>query len=145
MLEEIGTIDNVDKWVDSKLKKKELIMGIGHPVYKVVDPRAILLKEKAIQMKSELENDKWILMGERIEEIMVKEKKLYANIDFYSAQVYHSLDIPGDLFTPIFAIARSVGWVAHCFEQLSENRIFRPDCNYIGHEIGRKFTPMDER
>jgi citrate synthase len=145
MLEEIGSIENVDRWVHTKLKKKELIMGIGHPVYKVVDPRAILLKEKAIQMKGELKNDKWILMGERIEKIMVEEKNLYANIDFYSAQVYHSLDIPGDMFTPIFAIARSVGWVAHCFEQLAENRIFRPDCNYVGYEIGRKFVPMDKR
>jgi citrate synthase len=84
-------------------------------------------------------------MSERIAEIMKKKKGLNANVDFYSATVYHSLGIPTDMFTPIFAIARTSGWTAHVLEQLADNRLYRPLSAYVGPPIGKKFVPIDER
>jgi len=99
MLQEIGTPDKVDAWVHGKLAKKEKIMGMGHAVYKVLDPRAPHLKAMAVALTSELGETKWVEMSERIAEIVKKEKNLNANVDFYSATVYYSLGIPTDLFT----------------------------------------------
>jgi len=107
MLEEIGSPEKVDAWVEERLAKKEKIMGIGHRVYKVLDPRAPHLRRMAIKLTEELGEPKWIQMSERIAEIMRTRKHLEANVDFYSATVYHSLGIPTDLFTPIFAISRA--------------------------------------
>jgi citrate synthase len=87
---------------------------------------------------------KWIQMSERIAELMLKEKGLHANVDFYSATVYYSLGIPTDLFTPVFAIARTAGWTAHVLEQLSDNRLIRPQSEYTG-PLGMKVTPIEER
>lgn len=145
MLEEIGSPDKVDAWVADALAQKKKIMGIGHRVYKVLDPRAPHLREMAIQLTSQLGEAKWIQMSERIAEIMREQKGLNANVDFYSATVYYSLDIPTDLFTPIFAIARMSGWTAHVLEQWSENRLFRPLSEYIGKPYGQKVLPIDER
>ena len=110
MLLEIGSEDNVDAWIEEQLAQKKKIMGIGHRVYKVLDPRAPHLRAMAIKLCEELGEPKWIHMSERIAEIMKKKKGLNANVDFYSATVYHSLGIPTDMFTPIFAIARTSGW-----------------------------------
>ncbi len=145
MLEEIGSPDNVDSWVEDALAQKKKIMGIGHRVYKVLDPRAPHLREMAIQLTAQLGEAKWIQMSERIAEIMRERKGLNANVDFYSATVYYSLDIPTDLFTPIFAIARMSGWTAHVLEQWSENRLFRPLSEYVGRPYGQKVVPIDER
>jgi len=145
MLEEIGTPDKVDAWVLDKLAKKEKIMGMGHAVYKVLDPRAPHLKKMAIKLTHELGETKWVEMSDRIAEIVKTEKKLNANVDFYSATVYYSLGIPTDLFTPIFAIARTSGWTGHIIEQLKDNKIFRPSSEYVGFPVGKKVVPLAER
>ena len=145
MLEEIGSPENVDAWVEDALAQKKKIMGIGHRVYKVLDPRAPHLQKMAVKLTEQLGESKWIQMSERIAEIMREQKKLNANVDFYSATVYYSLGIPTDLFTPIFAIARMSGWTAHVLEQWSENRLFRPLSEYVGKPYGQKVVPIDER
>ena len=144
MLEEIGSPDKVEAWVEDKLTKKEKIMGIGHRVYKVLDPRAPHLRRMAVKLTAELGEPKWIQMSERIAEIMRTRKGLEANVDFYSATVYHSLGIPTDLFTPIFAISRAAGWTAQVLEQLDDNRLYRPLTLYTGPH-GLKVTPIDQR
>ncbi len=145
MLEEIGSPEKVDAWVADALAQKKKIMGIGHRVYKVLDPRAPHLRTMAIKLTEQLGEPKWIQMSERIAEIMREQKGLNANVDFYSATVYHSLGIPTDLFTPIFAIARMSGWTAHVLEQWSENRLFRPLSEYVGKPYGQKVVPIDQR
>jgi len=145
MLLEIGSEDNVDAWVDEQLAQKKKIMGIGHRVYKVLDPRAPHLRAMAIKLCEELGDPKWIRMSERIAQIMKEKKGLNANVDFYSATVYYSLGIPTDMFTPIFAIARTSGWTAHVLEQLADNRLYRPLSAYVGPAVGKKFVPIDER
>jgi citrate synthase len=145
MLQEIGSLEKVDEWIAEALRQKKKIMGIGHRVYKVLDPRAPHLKAMAVKLSNQLGEPKWIQMSERIAEIMKREKNLNANVDFYSATVYYSLGIPTDLFTPIFAIARMSGWTAHVLEQLADNRLFRPLSEYVGPAYGRKFVPIDQR
>ncbi len=144
MLQEIGSLEKVDAWVADALAQKKKIMGIGHRIYKVLDPRAPHLKRMAQILSTKLGQAKWIQMSERIAEIMLNEKHLHANVDFYSATVYYSLGIPTDLFTPIFAIARTSGWTAHVLEQLADNRLIRPQSVYIG-PTGLKVTPVEQR
>lgn len=145
MLQEIGSLEKVDSWIEEALAQKKKIMGIGHRVYKVLDPRAPHLKAMAIKLSNELGDAKWIQMSERIAAIMKERKGLNANVDFYSATVYYSLGIPTDLFTPIFAISRTSGWTAHILEQLADNRLFRPLSEYVGPEAGKKVVPIDQR
>ncbi len=144
MLKQIGSLDKVDAYVDECLRQKQKIMGIGHRVYKVLDPRAPHLKRMAQVLSAKLGEPKWIQMSERIAERMLEAKALHANVDFYSATVYYSLGIPTDLFTPIFAIARTSGWTAHVLEQLADNRLIRPQSVYTGQE-GLKVVPLAER
>ncbi len=144
MLREIGTVENVDGYIADALAQKKKIMGIGHRIYRTLDPRAPHLKRMAQQLSAKLGEPKWIQMSERIAEIMLREKHLNANVDFYSATVYYSLGIPTDLFTPIFAIARTSGWTAHVLEQLASNRLIRPQSVYTG-PTGLKVAPIDER
>lgn len=145
MLQEIGSEDKVDAWVEEKLEQKKKIMGIGHRVYKVLDPRAPHLREMAILLSNQLGEPKWIRMSERIASIMKERKGLNANVDFYSATVYYSMGIPTDLFTPIFAIARTAGWTGHVMEQLTDNRLYRPLSEYTGPAVGKKFQPIVDR
>ena len=145
MLLEIGEEGKVDSWVEEQLAQKKKIMGIGHRVYKVLDPRAPQLRSMAVKLSQELGEPKYIRMSERIAQIMKEKKGLNANVDFYSATVYYSLGIPTDMFTPIFAIARTSGWTAHILEQLSDNRLYRPLSEYVGPPVGKKFVPIDER
>jgi citrate synthase len=145
MLQEIGSPEKVDAYIDQALAQKKKIMGIGHRVYKVLDPRAPILKEMAIQLSSELGEPKWIEMSERIAALMKEKKGLHANVDFYSATVYYSLGIPTDLFTCIFAISRTAGWTAHVLEQLADNRLYRPLSEYTGDAVGKKFVPLEQR
>src|SRR4051794_4543721 len=145
MLQEIGSEDKVDAYIEQKLANKEKIMGIGHRVYKTLDPRAPHLRDMAVKMSDKLGDAKWIRMSERIAQLMKEKKNLNANVDFYSATVYYSLGIPTDLFTPIFAIARCSGWCAQVLEQLEDNRLYRPLSEYVGEAVGKKVVPIDER
>lgn len=145
MLQEIGDLSKVDAFIEGKLERKEKVMGIGHRVYKVLDPRAPHLQKLATKLTAELGEPKWIQMSERIAEIMRERKGLNANVDFYSATVYYSLGIPTDLFTPIFAIARTSGWTAQVLEQLRDSRLYRPLTLYVGPKELSKVTPIGER
>ncbi|HEV2096591.1 MAG TPA: citrate/2-methylcitrate synthase [Chthoniobacterales bacterium] len=145
MLEEIGTEEKVDAYIEAQLAQKKKIMGIGHRVYKTLDPRAPHLRAMAVKLSEKLGEPKWIRMSERIAQLMKERKNLNANVDFYSATVYHSLGIPTDLFTPVFAIARCSGWCAHVLEQLEDNRLYRPLSEYVGEPVGKKVIPIDER
>ncbi|MGB2923973.1 MAG: citrate synthase [Limnothrix sp.] len=135
MLEEIGSVENVRDYVEKCVSNKQKIMGFGHRVYKVKDPRAVILQGLAEQL-FELEGEdpyyKIALEIEKIVEEKYGHKGIYANVDFYSGLVYRKLGIPSDLFTPLFAIARVAGWLAHWKEQLGVNRIFRPTQEYTG-------------
>jgi citrate synthase len=145
MLEKIGSEDKVDAYVEDCLANKKKIMGIGHRVYKVLDPRAPHLKKMALELTNELGEPKWINMSNRIAELMLERKGLNANVDFYSATVYYSLGIPTDLFTPIFTIARASGWAAQILEQLRDNRLYRPLTKYVGPQETMPVPPISER
>lgn len=128
-------------------------MGFGHRVYKALDPRAPILKSLAEEYAAKRDgNDgatKWLQISERIQKVMAEEmekrgRRIYPNVDFFSASVYYTLGIPADLFTNIFACARTSGWTAHIMEQLADNRLIRPKANYVGPE-GVKVTPIDQR
>lgn len=144
MLSEVGSLDNVDNYLDEKIANKEKIMGFGHRVYKEGDPRAKYLREMSRKITEETGQSELYEMSLAIEKRMKEEKGLIPNVDFFSATVYHSMDIPHDLFTPIFAVSRTSGWIAHILEQYRDNRIMRPRANYIG-ETNRKYVPIEER
>ena len=147
MLEEIGSVANVRPYLEDCLERKAKIMGFGHRVYKVKDPRATILQDLAQQLFAKFGSDKYYDIAvemERVVEEKLGHKGIYPNVDFYSGLVYAKLGIPTDLFTPIFAIARVAGWLAHWKEQLAENRIFRPTQVYNGrHET--TYTPIEDR
>tara|TARA_B100001115_G_C15719375_1_gene349735 strand:+ start:17 stop:844 length:828 start_codon:yes stop_codon:yes gene_type:complete len=145
MLEEIGSVDKVDAYIEDALANKRKIMGIGHRIYKVLDPRAPHLKRMARKLTEELGEPKWVQMSERIAQLMEERKGLNANVDFYSATVYYSLGLPTDLFTPIFAIARMSGWTAQVMEQLEDNRLYRPLTEYVGPQELSPVPPISER
>src|SRR5699024_3217511 len=144
MLTEIGEEENAIPYVKEKLANKEKIMGMGHRVYEQGDPRAKHLKEMSKQLTKLRGEEKWYNMSVEIEEYIKENKGLPANVDFYSASVYHSLGIDHDLFTPIFAISRMSGWLAHILEQYDNNRLIRPRADYTGYQL-REFVEMDER
>ncbi|MFM1560310.1 MAG: citrate/2-methylcitrate synthase [Roseibacillus sp.] len=145
MLNEIGSLDHVDAFIEEALATKKKIMGIGHRIYKVLDPRAPHLKKMARKLTEELGEPKWIEMSERIAQLMKEKKGLNANVDFYSATVYYSLGLPTDLFTPIFAISRTSGWTAQVLEQLEDNRLYRPLTKYVGPTELVPVPPIGER
>ena len=145
MLQEIGEESNVDAWIDQALAEKKKIMGIGHRVYKTLDPRAPHLRAMGVAMCERLGQNKWMNMAERIATLMKEKKGLNANVDFYSAIVYYSLGLPTDMFTPIFSIARTAGWTAHILEQLADNRIYRPLSEYVGPAEGKIVEPISQR
>ncbi len=147
MLNEIGDISRVDDWVEQRLANKDRIMGFGHRVYKAVDPRATYLKTFAKQIAEDTGNMSLYEMSHRIEQIMeekVASKGIYPNVDFYSATMYHSLGLDLDLFTPIFAMARTSGWAGHCIEYLQDNKLMRPRCDYTGPH-GVEYVPIEQR
>jgi citrate synthase len=147
MLEEIGSVENVRPYIDTCLERKSKIMGFGHRVYKVKDPRATILQDLSEQLFAKFGSDKYYdiaLEMERVVEEKLAHKGIYPNVDFYSGLLYRKLGIPTDIFTPIFAIARVAGWLAHWKEQLAENRIFRPTQVYNGqHDV--KYSSIEER
>jgi citrate synthase len=144
MLEEIGEPENVDSSIKSKLDNKEKIMGFGHRVYKNGDPRAKHLQKMSLELGKLTGNLKWYNMSIRIEELVTGLKGLKPNVDFYSASVYTTLQIPRDLFTPIFAISRTSGWTAHILEQYENNRLIRPRAEYTGPSH-QTYVPIDRR
>lgn len=144
MLKEIGSIDNVEGYLQKKFDNKEKIMGIGHRVYKEGDPRAKYLKEMSKKLTEESGYSELFDISTKIADIVKEEKGLLPNVDFYSATVYHSLGIESDLFTPIFAMSRASGWTAHILEQYADNRLIRPRAEYVG-ATGRKYEPIENR
>lgn len=144
MLMEIGEVSNIEGYLQKAFENKEKIMGFGHRVYKNGDPRAKHLREMSRQLTERTGETKWYDMSVKIEEIITKEKGLLPNVDFYSASCYHSLGIQHDLFTPIFAVSRVSGWLAHILEQYSNNRLIRPRADYTGPE-SREYKPLESR
>jgi citrate synthase len=147
MLESIGSVENVRPYLEHCLEKKGRIMGFGHRVYKVKDPRATILQNLAMQLFDQFGQDQYYDIAVEMEKVVAEKlghKGIYPNVDFYSGLVYRKLGIPTDLFTPVFAISRTAGWLAHWKEQLGENRIFRPTQIYTGlHES--PYIPVDRR
>ncbi len=135
--------DPVD-FVHEKLEKKEKVMGFGHRVYKVLDPRAAILREMVEDLSEERDARQWYEYSSKIMETMVGEKNIYPNVDFFSASVYYMLGIDVDIYTPIFALSRMTGWTAHLLEQWKDNRLIRPRAEYVGPR-GLTVTPIDER
>lgn len=144
MLHEIDSVDRVEEYVRGKFERKEKIMGFGHRVYKDGDPRAKHLKEMSRQLTAQIGEPKWYEMSEKIDHLVESEKGLKPNVDFYSASTYYALGLEEDLFTPIFAVSRMSGWIAHILEQYADNRLIRPRAEYVG-ETSRKYVPVNER
>lgn len=144
MLKEIGTPDKVDEYIESMLNDKKKIMGFGHRIYKVEDPRAKHLRGWAETLAKKAGHEHLYQMAIHIEEIVLEKKGIYPNVDFYSAVVQNALGIPTDYYTCIFAAARTAGWVAHIREQLEDNKLIRPTSRYEG-ELYKKYIPLDER
>ncbi|OCA91362.1 citrate synthase [Bacillus sp. FJAT-27225] len=144
MLTEIGTLENVEPYVRGKLANKEKIMGFGHRVYRQGDPRAKHLRAMSKKLTELTGEPHWYEMSTQIEGIVTSEKNLPPNVDFYSASVYHSLGIDHDLFTPIFAVSRVSGWLAHILEQYENNRLIRPRADYNGPGM-QKYVPIGLR
>jgi citrate synthase len=146
MLFEIGKAggDPVE-YVRSLLAQKKKVFGFGHRVYRTEDPRATHLRKMSEQLSRDSGNTKWFDMSQRIEAFVKEEKKLNANVDFYSASTYTTLGIDLDLFTPIFAVSRMAGWAAHVIEQLDDNRLIRPRAEYTGPEYPVKYVPIEMR
>jgi citrate synthase len=143
-LMEVGSPDAIEAWVANKLARHEKIMGFGHAVYKTNDPRAIDLKQIAKQAGERAGSTKWVDMTERMEKAVWDQRKLYANVDLYSASVYYTLGIPPTYFTPVFAMSRITGWCAHLIEQYANNKLIRPGENYVGPR-GVCYVPLAER
>lgn len=144
MLQEIGSIENVEPWLNETLANKRKVMGFGHRVYKVLDPRAIHLKKLSQEWGERAKETKWFLMSQKLEQLVREKKGLNANVDFYSASTYYTMGIEADMFTVIFAVARVLGWSAHVIEQLRDNRIMRPKALYTGPK-GKKYKPISDR
>lgn len=144
MLDEIGSPDKVEAYIQGKLKNKEKIMGFGHRVYRNGDPRAKHLQAMSRQLGELKGNMTLYNMSVQIEELVTGQKGLKPNVDFYSASCYTMLGIPRDLFTPIFAVSRVSGWTAHILEQYSDNRLIRPRAEYVG-PVEQHYVPISER
>ncbi len=147
MLDEIGSVEHARPYIEERMARKEKIMGFGHRVYKVKDPRAVILQQLAEALFEKMGSDDRYEIAREVERVVTEKlgaKGIYPNVDFYSGLVYKCLGIPTDLFTPIFAIARVAGWLAHWKEQLSVNRIFRPTQIYEG-DRNLPYIPLEER
>ena len=144
MLIEIGSLEAVDGWVEKALEEKRKIMGIGHAVYKTEDPRATWLRKYSKHMAEKKGITKWYEMSQRIEQLMHEKKGMFPNVDFYSASTYYLMDIPLDLYTPIFAVSRISGWTGHILEQYGHNKLIRPRAEYIGAR-DQKYVAIGER
>jgi citrate synthase len=144
MLNKIGTIEKAQQFVKDALEAKEKVMGIGHRVYKNGDPRAAILKKISQKLTAQIGAAHMYEISTLIDDTMFNQKGLMPNVDFYSATVYYSMGITTDIFTPIFAVSRISGWMAHAFEQYANNRIYRPRGKWTG-KTGLKWVPTSQR
>ncbi len=131
-------------WVQDAIDRGERVPGFGHRVYQVKDPRAVVLQERSKALAQAADELKWYTYSTQIEDFLVSEKGINPNVDFYSASMYYVMDIPIDVYTPIFAISRIAGWLAHLFEQYDDNRLIRPLGDYVG-DHGKTVPPLEER
>ncbi len=144
LIEKFSTPDEAEAGIMDMLAKKELIMGFGHRVYTVSDPRNEVIKGWAQRLGEEVGDTVLYPVSERIADVMWREKKLFPNLDFFSASAYHFMGIPTALFTPIFVLSRVTGWAAHVFEQRSNNRLIRPGAEYVGPD-SRDYVKIEDR
>ena len=144
MLETVGGVENVEKFIDDELAAGRRIMGFGHRIYKTFDPRAVILKQVAEDLAKNSRNRKWMDVAQKIEQVAWEKRRLYPNIEFYAAVVLNSLGIPRDLMPSVFACNRIAGWVAHIFEQYADNRLIRPLTEYSGPSA-QPYVPVEQR
>src|SRR5581483_4349545 len=144
LIEQFSTADEAEAGLMKMLDEKRTVMGFGHPVYRECDPRSPIIKSWSRKLSNDHPESRIFAISERIEQVMLREKKLFPNLDFFSASAYRFLGIPTAMFTPIFVFARISGWSAHIMEQRANNRLIRPTAEYIGAEP-RAFLPMEKR
>jgi 2-methylcitrate synthase len=144
LIEKFRTPDEAEKGLMDMLAAKQLIMGFGHRVYKISDPRSDVIKSWSKKLAEARGDERLFPVSERLEQVMRREKKMFPNLDFYSASAYHFCGIPTAMFTPLFVVSRITGWAAHIIEQRADNRLIRPNADYLGPEP-RAFVPIEKR
>jgi citrate synthase len=144
MLLEIGEVERVEPYIKEALAAKRKIMGMGHAVYRTEDPRATHLRRFSKEMGERAGDTKWYDISRKVEEVIMREKGLYPNVDFFSASTYYMMGIPLELYTPIFAVSRISGWTGHILEQYGNNKLIRPRAEYIGPR-NVAYVPIDQR